>query len=78
MPNGVFNLFSSFTELKEFGRLHSAIQSNVRCIAHWEGHLRQDAHHAEPLFDEFTSIEAQRWALFVRNIDARGWELHLR
>ena len=26
----------------------------------------------------FTSIEAMRWVLFVRNIDARGWELHFR
>ena len=35
-------------------------------------------HRAEPLLNRFTSIEALRWTLFVRNIEARGWELHLR
>jgi len=39
--------------------------------------MRQYTHHTEPLFNTFTSIEALRWTLFVRNIDARGWELHL-
>ena len=40
--------------------------------------MRPYAHHEEPLIDVFTSMEALRWVLFVRNIDARGWELHLR
>jgi len=35
-------------------------------------------HYSESLFNIFTSIEALRWTLFARNIDARGWELHLR
>jgi len=40
--------------------------------------MRQYEHREEPLFDVFTSVESLRWVLFVRNIDARGWELHLR
>ena len=40
--------------------------------------MRQYARRTEPLFDVFTSIEALRWKLFSRNIDERGWELHLR
>ena len=40
--------------------------------------MRQSAHHSEPLLNTFTSIEALRWKVFVRNIDARGWELHTR
>jgi len=76
-PNGVFNLLSSFTELKEFVQLHEVMQSNKQCSTHWEGNLRQYAHRTEPLFVEFTSAEALRWVLFVGNIDARGWELCL-
>ena len=53
------------------------IQSNKKCNAQWEGNLHQYAHHAEPLFEVFTSKEALRWALFVRNMDARGWEFQL-
>ena len=78
MPDGVFNLCSSFTDLEEFGRLHCQIDSNKSSKSHWERNLRQYSHHSEPLFRVFTSIEALRWTLFVRNIDARGWELHLR
>ena len=54
------------------------IDSNKPRKAHWERNLCQYAHRAEPLFDVFPSVEALRWVLFVRNIDARGWELHLR
>ena len=78
MPDGVFNLISSRLGLKEFGRLHQVIQSNKQCNAQWERNLRQYALHAEPLSNTFTSIAALRWTLFVRNIDARGWELHLK
>jgi len=78
VPNGVFNLLSSFTEMKEFGRFHQVIRSNKQCSALWERNIRQYAHHAGPLFSVFTSKEVLRWALFVRNIDVRGWELHLR
>jgi len=35
-------------------------------------------HQAEPFFNSYTSTEALRWTLFLRSIDARGWELHLR
>ena len=31
--DGVLNLFSSFSKLEEFGRLHGVIQSNVGCDA---------------------------------------------
>ena len=53
------------------------MQSNKRCNAHWERNPRQYAHYPEPLFDVFTSKEALRRVLFVRNIDVRGWKLHL-
>ena len=53
------------------------MQSNKRCNAHWERNPRQYAHYPEPLFDVFTSKEALRRVLFVRNIDVRGWTLHL-
>jgi len=77
VPNGVFNLVTGFTNLKEFGRLHCVIDSNKPGKSHWERNLRQYAHRAEPLFDVFAAVEALRWVLFVRNIDARGWELLL-
>ena len=54
------------------------IESNRQRKAHWERNLRQCAHHTDPLFNTFTSIESLRWTLFVRSIDVRGWELHLR
>ena len=54
VPDGVFNLLSSFMEQKEFGRHHGAIQSSKQCNAHWERNLRQYVHHAEPLFRVFT------------------------
>jgi len=71
-------LLSSFTSLEEFGRLHGVIDSNRLHKSHWERNLCKYAHRAEPLFIMFTSIEALRWTLFVRNINARGWEQHLR
>jgi len=48
------------------------MQANKQCNAHWERNLRQYALRAEPLFDVFTSEEALRWTLFMRNIDARA------
>jgi len=63
VPNGVLNLLSSFISLKEFGRLHQVIQANKQCKAHCERNLCQYAHYAKPLFNTFTSIEAQRWTL---------------
>ena len=77
VPDGVFNHVASFTKLKEFGKLHHVLASTKRCKAHWQAHLRKYAHRAEPLFGEFTSVEALRWALFKRKIDARKWELHI-
>jgi len=45
VPDGVFNLLSSFLKLEEFGRLHQVLQANKQCNAHWEGNLRQYAPH---------------------------------
>ena len=70
VPNGVFNLISSSTELKDFAKLHSVIHFNKQCNAHWEHNLRPDVHNSKPLLDVFTSKEALRWTLLVRNIDA--------
>jgi len=78
VPNGVFNLLSNSLELKEFGKLHEVIQSNKEYSARREMNLRSGVHYAKPLFDTFTSKEALSWMFFVRNIDARGWELHLK
>jgi len=78
VPDGVFHLLSSFTHQEEFGRIHCVIDSNRLSKAHSERNLRQYSHHIEPLFNTFTSIEALRWVLFVKNIDARGCELYLR
>jgi len=78
VQDGIFNLVTSFTDLVEFGRLHSVIDENKISKSRWERNMRQYAHHAEPLFNKFTSVEARLWVQFVRNIDARGWELHLR
>ena len=64
--------------MEEFGRLHGVIQSNKLSNAHWERNISQYTHHVESLLNQFTSIEALFWTLLVRNIDARGWELHLR
>ena len=76
VPDGVFNRATSFTNIEDFGRLHGVIDSKKLSKSHWGRSLRQYAHRAEPLFNTFTSIDALRWTLFVRNIDARGWELH--
>ena len=77
VPDGVFNHVVSLTKLKEFGKLHHVLASRRQCHAHWENNLRQYVHHTEPLFDEFSSVEALRWTLFKRKIDARNWELHI-
>ena len=61
------------------------LDSNKLSKSHWERNLCQYVHHMEPLLNNFRSIDglrwavrwALRWALFVRSIDARGWELHL-
>jgi len=60
---------SSSTELKDFAKLRSVIHSNKLCNAHWECHLCPDVRLSKLMFDVFTSIEALRWTLFVRNID---------
>ena len=60
VPDGVFNLAVSFIKLNEFGKLQHVLHSSKKCNAHWKAHLRQYAHRAEPLFVEFTSIEALR------------------
>ena len=78
VPNGVFNIVTSCTSLEEFGRLHCVIDSNKPSASHRERTMRQYAHRTEPLFRVFTPIESLRCVLFVRNIDARGCELHLR
>ena len=78
MPDGVFNNLSSFTSMEQFERLHCLIDSNKSCKSHWTRNFRQYEHNAEPLFSKFTSIDALRLTIFLRNIDARGWELHLR
>ena len=77
VPDGVFNHMTSLIKLKEFGKLHHVLASRRQCHAHWENNLRQYAHHAKPLFDEFTSLSALRWTLFKRKIDVRDWEVHL-
>ena len=77
VPDGVFNLVVSFIKANEFGKLHHVLHSSRQCNAHWEAHLRQNSHHAKPLFDEFTSLSALRWTLFKRKIDVRDWEVHL-
>ena len=77
-PNGVFNLCSSFTDVKEFERLHQVIQSSKLSNSHCERDLPQYAHRTDPLFNVFESKQALRWTLVVRTIDVRGWELRLR
>ena len=41
VPDGVFNLLSSYTNLKEFGRLYGVIDSNKLSKLHWERRLRE-------------------------------------
>jgi len=74
VPNGVFNLISSHTELKECGRLHQVMHSNKKCNAHCERNLRHFAYRTDQLFNAFESKEALHWVLFVRNINVRGWK----
>ena len=78
VPDGVWNLFSSWTDLDDYESLHHVIHKNKQCEPHWLNNLRQYAYHAEPLFDVFTSVKSLRFVIFVRKIDVpRGWELHL-
>ena len=77
VPDGVFNLASSYTDLDDYESLHHVIHKNKQCEANWENGLRQYAHHAKPLFDVFTSVKSLRF-VSVRKIDVpRDWELHL-
>ena len=77
VPDGVWNLFSSWTDLGDYESLHHVIHKNKQCEAHWLNNLRKYAHRADPLFDVFTSVKSLRF-VFVREIDVpRGWELHL-
>ncbi len=77
VPDGVWNLFSSWTDLDDYESLHHVIHKNKQCEAHWLNNLRKYAHRADPLFDVFTSVKSLRF-VFVRKIDVpRGWELHL-
>ena len=66
------------SRLEEFGRLHQVMQANKQCNTHWERNRSQYTHQEKPLRDVFTSKDALRWALLVRNIDVWGWKLHLR
>jgi len=69
VPDGVFNLVTSFNNLKEFVKIHEVIDSNKPSKAHWRHNLRMYAHHAEPLFDVFTPIEALRWEPETRRLE---------
>ena len=51
VPDGVWNLFSSWTNLDDYESLHHVIHKNKQCEAHWLNNLRKYAHRAEPLFD---------------------------
>jgi hypothetical protein len=53
VPDGVFNLFSSFTVLDDYEKLHKVLHKNKHCEVHWQSNLRKYAHRAEPLFDVF-------------------------
>jgi len=75
VPDGVFNLTSSYTDLDDYESLHHVIHKNKQCKANWEAHLRKNAHHAKPLFDVFTSVKALRFVFDARKIDVRDWEL---
>ncbi len=71
VPDGVWNLFSSWTDLDDY-------ESLQQCGVNWINNLREYTHRAEPLFDLFTSVKSLRFVIFVRKIDVpRGWELHL-
>ena len=76
MLDGVWNLFSSWTDLDDDESLHHVIHENKQCKAHWLHNLRKYAYRSDPLFDVFTSVKSLRF-VFVRKIDVpRGWELH--
>jgi len=78
VPDGVWNLFSSWTDLDDYESLHHVIHKNKQCEPHWKAHLRKYAYRAEPLFGVFTSVKSLRFVIFVRKIDVpRDWELHL-
>ena len=77
VPDGVWNLFSSLTDLDDYESLHHVIHKNKQCEVNWVNNLRQYSHHAKLLFDVFTSVKSLRF-VFVRSIDVpRDWELHL-
>ena len=77
VPDGVWNLFSSWTDLDDYESLHHVIHKNKQCEVNWINNLRKYAHRSRPLFDVFTSVKSLRF-VFVRKIDVpRDWELHL-
>ena len=64
VPDGCFNLLCSFmTDLEDYKSLHVVIHKNKQCEPHWLKNLRKYAHRAEPLFDEFMSLEDLRFVL---------------
>ena len=78
MPDGVFNLLSSYMVLDDYESLHHVIYKNKQCEPHWKLNLSKYAHRAEPLFGVFTSVKSLRFVILVREIDVpRDWKLHL-
>ena len=41
VPDGVWNLLSSWTDLDDYESLHHVIHKNKQCEAHWQVHLRK-------------------------------------
>ena len=41
VPDGVFNLASSYTDLDDYESLHHVIHKNKQCKAHWENNLHE-------------------------------------
>ena len=78
VPSLVYNQLVSFIVLKDFCKLHHVLHASQQYRAHWEKNLCQYAHRAEPLFDEFTSVESLRWALHCIRVDVWGWKLLLK
>ena len=68
VPDGVWNLFSSWTDLDDYESLHHVIHKNKQCEPHWQAHLRKYAHRAKPLFDAFASVKSLRFVIFVRKL----------
>ena len=48
--SGIWNLFSSLTDLDDYESLHHVIHKNKQCEAHWLAHLRKYAYYAKLLF----------------------------